>query len=236
MQPLVRHLVAGVSRRHETIQHALAQQTCQCPTPSRCRWMAPMVTSEGSPRGGPLAGAHDQQAHHQPERRRSSLLLTKWRHPVSGCSAWEAPGGAIELGESRRCAERALHEATRLATDLASARWAHVHREHTWKGEARSGEEIVCAIHVHAHEVRSQMPPEEERATFLEWRWVARDEVAALDAPVYPAGPFALTESIEDDQDGRPVPGHPNPPRSATARPMGCGRCAIIPRSSEGSR
>lgn len=92
-----------------------------------------------------------------------------------------------------------MREETGLATDLASTRWAHVHREYTWNGEARVSEEIACTVHVHDHEVRSQMPTEEERATFLEWRWVAREEIAALDAPIYPAEPLALAESIEDD-------------------------------------
>lgn len=130
--------------------------------------------------------------------RHGCLLLARRRNPVGGNCVWEPPGGAIDPGESpSTAAERELQEETGLNENISPNQWVQVHREYTWKGEERVREEIIYSAHVDDPDVNPQMPTEEERATFLEWRWVSTDEISLLDDSIYPNDPFALAEAIE---------------------------------------
>lgn len=124
------------------------------------------------------------------------LLLAKRRDPASGRLVWEPPGGAIEIGESRvGAAERELLEETGIAASLDRSAWWERVRSYTWKGEDRVRAEALCTVRVGEVAIRPQMPTEEERDTFLEWRWIGEHELGLLDAPCYPSDPFALLAS-----------------------------------------
>lgn len=124
------------------------------------------------------------------------LLLAKRQDPMSGRCVWEPPGGAIDPGESAAAAaERELLEETGIIAHISSHGWVPRHREYEWKGEQRIREELFYTVHVDMPTVRPQMPTEEERATFLEWRWVSRDELCDIDADLYPSDPFGIADS-----------------------------------------
>ena len=118
------------------------------------------------------------------------LLLAKRRDPVEGGLYWEPPGGAIEPGE--------LLEETGIDAHLPEQPGSSFRRTYRWKGEDRVRNELVFAVCLQASGAEPVMEDDEERKTFLKWRWVTEHELSGLEAELYPPDPFAIARSALD--------------------------------------
>ncbi len=122
--------------------------------------------------------------------------MMKWRDPVDGRIFWEPPGGGIEPGEtSRDAAARELYEETGLGLKISS-RSTLVARDYRWAGRRHVHLEEFFLAEGHAGAVRLQMPTDEERATFLELRFVDLTSLGLLDAPLEPPTLGAVLQNL----------------------------------------
>lgn len=124
------------------------------------------------------------------------LLLAKREDPHSRTCIWEPPGGAIEHGETPEIAAiREIREETGIELIEPLELGESVHRSYRWKGENRERDELIFRVMLAQSPAVSSQMGDEERSTFVDWRWVEQRELRSLDAPWYPDDPFAIALS-----------------------------------------